>query len=267
MIPKVIHYCWFGRNEKPELAKKCIKSWKKKCPKYKIIEWNEDNYDLLSAPLYVQQAYKAKKWAFVTDYVRLDIVYRYGGVYLDTDVQLIKNIDHLLNNQAFFGFENETEINTGLGFGAEPKNSVVRLMLDDYKEMLFIREDGSYNLMTCTEKNTNAIKHLMSDIKDKTVVNYISGATIYPIEYFRGFDYTDCKVKKTKNTVSIHWYSGSWESQTRREQISEYREKCRKKNQKDRIDSVIHIPNRLLIKILGNERYDKLKSMCFSARK
>lgn len=104
-IPKVIHYCWFGHDPKPKLAEKCIKSWKKKCPDYKIIEWNEENFDISACPLYVRQAYEAKKWAFVTDYVRLKVVYEHGGIYLDTDVELKKNLDFLLNHKAYFGFE------------------------------------------------------------------------------------------------------------------------------------------------------------------
>ena len=110
MIPKIIHYCWFGRNPKPKLAEKCIKSWKKYCPEYEIIEWNEDNYDLSSAPLYVRQAYEAKRWAFVTDYIRLQVIYENGGIYLDTDVELRKSLDPLLVHQAYFGFEDEKNI-------------------------------------------------------------------------------------------------------------------------------------------------------------
>ena len=104
MIPKKIHYCWVGGNSKPPLVKKCIQSWKKYCPDYEIIEWNESNYDI-SKNIYMKQAYEAKKWAFVTDYMRLDIIYEHGGIYLDTDVELIKNIDDLLSNEAFAGIE------------------------------------------------------------------------------------------------------------------------------------------------------------------
>ena len=118
-IPKVIHYCWFGHNPKPEQALSCIASWKEKCPDYQIIEWNEDNYDISSAPLYVRQAYQEKKWAFVTDYVRLQVVFENGGIYLDTDVELKKSLNALLGYRAYFGFEDATYINTGLGFGAK----------------------------------------------------------------------------------------------------------------------------------------------------
>ena len=114
MIPKTIHYCWFGGNPLPKLAKKCIKSWKKYCPDFEIIEWNEANFDISSAPLYVRQAYEAKKWAFVTDYVRLYALTSYGGIYMDTDVEVIKPLDFFLNHDAFSGFESEKSIPTGI---------------------------------------------------------------------------------------------------------------------------------------------------------
>lgn len=118
LLPKTIHYCWFGNNEKPKLFYKCYKSWKRFCPDYEIIEWNESNIDISSCPLYVQQAFEEKKWAFVTDYIRLKIIYENGGIYLDTDVELLKPLDDLLVYNAYFGFEDEKHINTGLGFGA-----------------------------------------------------------------------------------------------------------------------------------------------------
>ena len=119
MIPKKIHYCWLGGAKKPKLAKKCIKSWKKYCPDYEIIEWNESNLDISSFPLYTRQAYEKKKWGFVPDYIRCWLVYNYGGIYLDTDVELIKNLDDLLKNPSFFGFESEKSVALGLAFGGE----------------------------------------------------------------------------------------------------------------------------------------------------
>lgn len=121
MIPKKIHYCWFGRGEKPKLAKKCIQSWKKYCPDYEIIEWNEDNFDIDQYP-YLRWCYDNKKWAFLSDFARLLVVYQNGGIYFDTDVELIKTPDELLGCNAFFGFENDKNIATGLGFGAEARN-------------------------------------------------------------------------------------------------------------------------------------------------
>ena len=153
-IPRTIHYCWFGRNPLPKLAQKCIKSWKKYCPDYEIIQWNEDNYDLSAAPLYVRQAYEAKKWAFVTDYVRLQVVYEHGGIYLDTDVELIKKLDPLLQYDAYFGFEDGKHIATGLGFGAVKGAPILRELMEDYHDIPFILPDGGYDTKTCPVRNT-----------------------------------------------------------------------------------------------------------------
>ena len=121
MLPKKIHYCWFGGNELPDLAIKCIESWKKYCPDYEIIEWNETNFDLECCD-FVKEAYKAKKWAFVSDYARLKVVYDNGGIYLDTDVELVKSLDILLQEKCYFGEETTGYVATGLGFGAENGN-------------------------------------------------------------------------------------------------------------------------------------------------
>ena len=116
MIPRKIHYCWFGRGEKPRLAQKCIASWKKYCPDYEIIEWNEDNFDV-NRNAYTQMCYKEKKYAFLTDYLRLLIVEEHGGIYFDTDVEAVRSFDELLDNPAFFGFENDRFVNTGEEIG------------------------------------------------------------------------------------------------------------------------------------------------------
>ena len=117
MIPKIIHYCWFGKKEKSSLAKKCIESWRKYCPDYEIIEWNEENFDLAQYP-YIQWCYKNEKWAFLSDFARLLIIGQHGGIYFDTDVELLRNPDELLQYKAFYGFENKQYINTGEGFGS-----------------------------------------------------------------------------------------------------------------------------------------------------
>ena len=131
MIPKIIHYCWFGGNEIPEHDKKCIESWKKYCPDYKIIRWDESNYDYKKNS-YMREAYEAKKWGFVPDYARLDIVYEHGGIYLDTDVELVKNIDELLEHKAYMGFEVGGEfVSPGLGFGAEKNFPLFKKMMEE----------------------------------------------------------------------------------------------------------------------------------------
>lgn len=156
MIPKIIHYCWFGHNEKPEIIKKCIESWKKFCPDYEIRECNESNFNINIYP-YVKEAYDAKKWAFVSDVARLWLVYTYGGIYMDTDVELLNNIDDLLEYKLFMSFESERGINTGLGFGAEKNNQLVKQILEDYKDKQFKLDDGKLNLTACPNYNTQVI--------------------------------------------------------------------------------------------------------------
>ena len=137
MIPKIIHYCWFGGESLPESAIKCINSWKKFCPDYEIIRWDESNYDV-TKNVYMKEAYEAKKWGFVPDYARLDIVYNYGGIYMDTDVELLKPLDDLLGCNAYMGVEKPGIVALGLGFGAEKGNSVIGDLLEEYNDKRFI---------------------------------------------------------------------------------------------------------------------------------
>lgn len=215
MIPKTIHYCWFGGNPKPELAKKCISSWKKYCSDYEIIEWNESNFDIQSAPLFVQQAYEAKKWAFVTDYVRLKIVFDHGGIYFDTDVELINPPDRLLSEHAFFGFEDGIHIATGLGFGAEKNAYILVEMMDEYESLGFATQLEEKRLIPCPVYNTEVLlRHgLRQDDSEQLLegmVRILPTAVLCPINYITG-------VKKVqKNTISIHWFAASWQSETTR---------------------------------------------------
>ena len=155
MIPKKIHYCWFGGNPKPEIINKCIASWHKLCPDWEIIEWNESNYDIAAYP-YMQEAYDSKKWAFVSDVARLDIIAKHGGVYLDTDVELLAPIDDLLDSGAFYIFETERHIATGLGFGAEAGHPTVVAMLRYYEGRSFLI-DGKPDLTPCPRNNTQML--------------------------------------------------------------------------------------------------------------
>lgn len=219
MIPKTIHYCWFGRNPKPDLLKKCIASWSRYCPDYEMIEWNEDNFDIGMVP-YVKEAYDARKWAFVTDYVRLWIIFNHGGIYLDTDVELIKSLDPLLDNHAYFGIEDTCMINTGLGFGAEKGNPAVGRMLEDYKDVHFLKDDGSYDLLTCPVRNTKSIAGLLPEVKNE--LTRTEDAVFYPSEYFCPLSADGRTMKKTKNTYSIHWFSATWLNEQERI-VHEYR--------------------------------------------
>lgn len=156
-IPKIIHYCWFGRNEKPAIIKKCIKSWKKYCPDYQIIEWNEDNFDVNSVP-FCQQAYEAKQWAFVSDYVRLKVLLDYGGIYMDTDVELIRSIDAMLPLGCFIGFQHEQFVSNGLIVGAEPHNAFIQENASVYENLSFSNQEDSYKLTVCQEYTTNILQ-------------------------------------------------------------------------------------------------------------
>lgn len=206
MIPKIIHYCWFGRGEKPKLAQKCIASWKKYCPDFEIIEWNEDNFDIDKYP-YARYCYDNKKWAFLSDFARLIVVYKHGGVYFDTDVEVIQPIQELLMYDAFYGFENETNVATGLGFGSVPKHKTVDAMLQKYNE-LRRDEEGNYPLVVCPALNTEALIPMGLELNGK--YQNIGGAVILPVDYLNPYDDPTGKLNKTKNTVSVHWYSKSW---------------------------------------------------------
>ena len=156
MIPRIIHYCWFGGNPKPDIVKQCIASWKRFCPDWEIREWNESNFDVNAMP-YTKEAYAAKKWAFVSDVARLKVISDYGGIYLDTDIELLSSIEMLRENDAFFAFESNRNINTGLGFGANAQHPAVQAMLDYYDGMHFSVK-GKYDMSPCPAKNTEALK-------------------------------------------------------------------------------------------------------------
>lgn len=205
-IPKTIHYCWFGRGEKPKLAKKCIKSWKKCLPDYEIIEWNEDNFDI-NSNLYVKQAYEAKKYAFVTDYVRLYALYNYGGIYMDTDVEVLKPLDIFLQYEAFTGFESEKFCVTGI-IGSKKENRMIKDFLEPYKKLKFINDDGSINQTTNTTSMTDiALKY---GVKLNNTQQNINSMEIFPKTYFCPLNYGDSQTDFSKNTYTIHHFAGSW---------------------------------------------------------
>ena len=217
MIPKIIHYCWFGGAKKPEFAERCIASWKKFCPDYEIIEWNESNYDL-SANLYIQQAYAEKRWAFVTDYVRLDVVYRHGGIYLDTDVEIIRSLDPLLVHKAFCGLENvsghELSISTGLGFGSEAGHEIIKAWRDMYDKLSFINQDGTVDLLTTPARTTSYLATL--GFRQENCIQIIRDMVIYPTEYFSPMQYGTDVPHITDKTYSIHHYADSWKTEEER---------------------------------------------------
>lgn len=203
MIPKKIHYCWFGGNEKPKAVEKCIASWHKYCPDYEIIEWNEDNFDVNQNP-YMKYCYENKKWAFLSDLARLLVVNEQGGIYFDTDVELVRNPDFLLDSPAFIGFETEQYVNTGMGFGSEPHGIMVKSMIEEYEPLL----DGQHGVIGCPILNTKAMVKL--GLKQNGQLQHLPAATVYPIDWFNPYDDPTGVLKKTENTVSIHWFSKSW---------------------------------------------------------
>ena len=208
MIPKKIHYCWFGRGEKPKDVLKCIESWKKFCPDYEIIEWNEDNFDISSHP-YTKKAYELRKWAFVSDYARLYIIYNEGGVYLDTDVEIVKNLDPLLENEAYMGFEDEKYVNTGSGFGAEKGHSFLFENMKVYDKERVVDENGNFAAVSCPVYTTK----LLNDaglVNDNGKIQKVLDVTVYPREYLCPYNYITGTMKMTENTYSVHLYSMSW---------------------------------------------------------
>ena len=197
-VPKVIHYCWFGKSPLPEDAKKCIESWKKFMPEYKIIEWNEENFDI-NQNKYVKEAYGSKKYAFVSDYARLKIIYDHGGIYFDTDVELIKRIPEKFLKNGYLAREDKKYINTGLGFAAKKNNKTIKRMLDDYMVIPFVKEDGAFDMTPCPVRNTKSIK----------ILKHIDLEILQP-EYASPLNWKNGVLKITKNTFSIHHYEASW---------------------------------------------------------
>lgn len=203
MIPKKIHYCWFGRGEKSKLALKCIESWKKYCPDYQIIEWNEDNFDI-NMNGYTCYTYEHKKYAFLSDYVRLLVVEQEGGIYFDVDVEVVKSFNELLKDDAFLGFETNEYINTGMGFGAVAGNDVIRKMIAEYDDLL----DGTNDVIGCPVLNTTALVKLGLELNGE--LQKLENVMVYPSDYFNPLNSLTGKITITSNTYSIHRYAMSW---------------------------------------------------------
>lgn len=218
MIPKKIHYCWFGRGEMPELAKQCIESWKKYLPDYEIKRWDESNFDVNITP-YTRQAYEAKKYAFVSDYARFWILYKYGGLYFDTDVEVIKPMDDIIARGPFMGCENPAEagatpdslgVAPGLGLGVNPGLGLYKELLDMYSDLNFKNPDGSLNKETIVTKTTTLLAR--HGLENTNAIQQVMGVNIYPKEYFCPQDYITGEINITIKTVSIHHYAASWVS-------------------------------------------------------
>jgi len=218
MIPKIIHYCWFGGNPLPASAQKCIASWRKYLPDYEIMEWNESNFDVNIIP-YTAEAYKAKKYAFVSDYARFWILYKYGGLYFDTDVEVIKNMDDIIAKGPFMGCENEAKTSAtpaqlgvapGLGLGVNPGLGLYGEILGIYKDKHYILPDGTFSRETVVTITTGLL--CKYGLKNMSKVQDVAGVKIYPKEYFCPKDYRKGSLEITNCTVSIHHYDASWHS-------------------------------------------------------
>ena len=226
MIPKIIHYCWFGGNPLPNSAKKCIASWRKFLPDYEIWQWsekplNENEQDLFDKILpfdvnsipYTQQAYEAKKYAFVSDYARFWILCKYGGLYFDTDVEIIKPLDDIIERGPFMGMElidqdGFQKVNPGLGLGMPEGNIVLKSLLEKYANLHFIGKEGGLNLKTIVDYTSEVLRDY--GLEPKKAIQEVAGVWIYPADYFNPLDSLTGKLKLTDNTRSIHWYMNSW---------------------------------------------------------
>lgn len=213
MIPKIIHYCWFGRNPLPESAIKCINSWRTFFPDYEIKEWNEDNFDVNIIP-YTKEAYETRKYAFVSDYARMWILYHYGGLYFDTDVEVIKSMDDIVERGPFMGIEVEATngvhplVAPGLGLGVNPGLGLYKEILDYYAPLHFLCADGSLNQVTIVKHVTNVLVN--NGLKQTNELQQVAGVWIYPVDYFNPLDSLTGKISISDSTRTIHWYMGSW---------------------------------------------------------
>ncbi|RLL42765.1 glycosyl transferase [Oceanobacillus piezotolerans] len=206
-IPKRIHYCWFGGNEKPKQVQKFLANWQDVLWDYEIVEWNESNFDINSNS-YVQQAYKEKKYAFVSDYARLKALYEEGGIYLDTDVEVFLPFDNLLHHDSFWGFEQGNYIATST-IGAAKGNKLIKQFLDLYKGILFVKEDGTINTLTNVAMVSKLIESLGVELNGHYQEIQEVGV-FYPQSYFSPYDYINCRSFRTSKTYTMHHFHQSW---------------------------------------------------------
>lgn len=222
MIPKVIHYCWFGGKPLPELAIKCIESWKKYCPNYIIKEWNESNFDVCICN-YTKEAYQNEKWAFVSDYARFWILYHHGGIYFDTDVELLSNIDDLIEIGPFMGLEetvdfrnitNKTRfaIAPGLGLAAYPGMNIYNKIIEHYHTLHFIDKKGKFIQTTVVEIVSKLLEDYHITVIDD-IRFLLEEVYIYKKEVFCPLDYFTGVLTINENTRAIHHYTSSWQSE------------------------------------------------------
>lgn len=227
MIPKIIHYCWFGGNPLPEDIKRYIASWKKYCPDYEIRQWNESNFDVTENS-YCHEAYKAKKWAFVSDYVRLKVLYELGGIYLDTDVEVVKSFDSLLKYEAFIGFQSNSRIDTGI-IGGCKGNSWIKEFLELYRGKHFFITSDTYDMTTNVTILMNFMKSNYEVQFNNHTQEFGDDMIILSSEYLSPKNQETGIITKTINTVTIHHFMGSWVSEKRKKyerELNLLRKRC-----------------------------------------
>lgn len=208
MIPKIIHYCWYGKNKKSPIIKKCINSWKEYFPDFEIIEWNEGNTNLDECS-YIKKAYREKKWAFVSDYVRMKVLYEQGGMYFDTDVEVLRRFpDELFELDSFSGIEEFSKlVSPGLVLACNSGNRIIKELLDEYKSSDFVNERID-DIKTVNLRMTENLEK--KGYKRENTKQMISGMTIFPSSVFCGYDAEKRAIKIEADTLSVHHYSHSW---------------------------------------------------------
>ena len=239
MIPKTIHYCWFGGNPLPAEAEAYIEGWKKYCPDYQIMAWNEDTFDVTSVP-YVQEAYENGKWAFVTDYVRLYALYYYGGIYMDTDVEVIKPLDRFLTDDAFSGFESKNAVPTGI-MASRPGQPAIKDLLDAYTGRHFVDEDGDMDMSTNVEAITDYF--VSQGMRMDNTKQTVNGFTMYPSDFFCPKNSRTLEITITENTYTIHHFAGTWVGSE-----TKFRKRIKKILGPRLCNVVVHVMDRMGIK-------------------
>lgn len=234
-IPRIINYCWFGGKPLPLEVKKCIKSWKKYCPDYEIKQWNESNVDI-TCHVFMKKAYDVKAWAFVSDYARLKVIYENGGIYLDTDVELIKSLESLRDNQCYIGVAQGSHLcNTGLGFGALKSSPFVQKMMEEYDNLEY--QDDKKKEMACPKLNHKVIEAMGYQYSEQPV--NLNGVLVLPPRFLDPFSPgADGEKLLCNDTISIHHYSASWHGKNAR-----FRRK--------------------IVRVIGQERTEKIKDILY----